>query len=68
MAAVHVSHNLNIPFTALKAKMTGKTPLSLGQAIQTLKTTSTTPVTTTVQTEVHKAESEAEDDLRVARK
>jgi hypothetical protein len=69
VAAVHVSHNLNIPFAALKAKMTGKTPLSLGQAIQTLKTTGTTPVTTsTVQIEVHKAESEADNDLRVARK
>ena len=69
VAAVHVAHNLNIPFASLKAKMTGKTPLSLGQAIQALKTTATTPVKpSTLQTEVHKAESEAEDDLRVARK
>jgi hypothetical protein len=71
VAAVHVAHNLNVPFASLKAKMTGKTPLSLGQAIQALKTTGTTPTPvkpSTVQTEVRKAESEADDDLRVARK
>jgi hypothetical protein len=68
VAAVHVSNNLNIPFTSLKAKMTGPTPLSLGQAIQTLKPAGTTTTTTTaIQTEVHKAETEADEDLRVAR-
>ena|SRR5258706_3196650 len=79
VAAVHVSQNLNIPFADLKARMTGipvgavpgttllTTPMSLGQAIQSLKTTSRTPVTSsTVQTQVQKAESEAEEDLRVA--
>ena len=69
VAAVHVSNNLNIPFTSLKAKMTGPTPMSLGQAIQTLKPAgTTTPTTTTaIETEVHKAETEADEDLRVAR-
>jgi hypothetical protein len=65
VAAVHVSNNLNIPFTSLKQKMTGPTPLSLGQAIQTLKPAAST--TTAVETEVHKAETEADEDLRVAR-
>jgi len=64
VAAVHVSHNLNIPFADLKAKMTGPTPMSLGQAIQTFPKTTTT---TTATTEVKKAESEADDDFRVAR-
>jgi hypothetical protein len=79
VAAVHVSQNLNIPFVDLKARMTGITPgtlpgtttltapMSLGQAIQSLKTTSTAPLTTsTVQRQVHRAESEADEDLRVA--
>jgi hypothetical protein len=35
-AAAHVSHNLNIPFDQLKAKMTGPQKLSLGQAIHEL--------------------------------
>jgi hypothetical protein len=86
VAAVHVSNNLGIPFADLKAQMTGMpvpgmtpglivpaTPLSLGQAIQSFKTT--IPVTTTtttltptqVQTEVKKAEDAANADLRRAR-
>jgi hypothetical protein len=47
VAAVHVAHNLNIPFTQLKAKMTGTTPMSLGQAVQALRSTTSTPTTTT---------------------
>ena len=47
VAAVHVSDNLKIPFSALKAKMTGTNPMSLGQAIQATRgTTTTTPTTT----------------------
>jgi hypothetical protein len=46
VAAVHVAHNLNISFTQLKAKMTGTTPMSLGQAIQAVKSTPTTGTTT----------------------
>jgi hypothetical protein len=34
VAAVHVSHNLGIPFEQLKAKMTGTSPESLGRAIE----------------------------------
>jgi len=37
IAALHVSKNLNIPFTDLKAKMTGSNHESLGQAIHDLK-------------------------------
>jgi len=37
IAAVHVSHNLGIPFDELKAKMTGPNSVSLGKAIQQLK-------------------------------
>ena len=66
VAAVHVSHNLNIPFADLKAKMTGAQPLSLGQAIQALHPSSNT--TTTVRREVETAESEANDDLRPTHK
>jgi len=68
VAAAHVSHNLNIPFTSLKARMTGASPMSLGQAIQALKPGGTTTVTTTtVQTEVRRAETETDEDFRVAR-
>lgn len=37
VAAVHVSHNLSIPFSELQAKMTGSNAVSLGKAIQELK-------------------------------
>ena len=90
VAAAHVSSNLGIPFADLKAKMTGvmpgitpgttvptTTPMSLGQAIQSLKGTTTTvpgPTTapgtlspTTIQTEVKKAEDAANVDLRRSR-
>lgn len=36
VAAVHVSHNLGIPFDQLKAKMIGPPPESLGKAIHQL--------------------------------
>ena len=39
IAALHVSHNLNIPFAQLKAEMTGTDHDSLGQAIHELKPT-----------------------------
>jgi hypothetical protein len=92
VAAVHVSNNLGIPFADLKARMTGMpvpgmtpglvvrtTPLSLGQAIQSFKTTTpvtpTTPTTSTTPTltqtqirnEVKKAEDAANADLRRTR-
>ncbi len=34
ISALHVSHNLNIPFDQLKAKMTGSESMSLGAAIK----------------------------------
>jgi hypothetical protein len=37
VAAAHVSHNLDIPFDALKSKMTGANAESLGKAIHELK-------------------------------
>jgi hypothetical protein len=73
VAAVHVSNNLNIPFSTLKAKMTGTTPMSLGQAIQATRGTTTTPTTTTppttatTQTAVQTAERQADEDFRRAR-
>ena len=37
IAALHVSQNLNIPFTDLKQAMTGPNPMSLGQWIHKLR-------------------------------
>jgi len=37
IAAVHVAHNLNIPFDQLKAQMTGNNSTSLGKAIKNLR-------------------------------
>ena len=84
VAATHVSNNLNIPFAELKARMTGitpgtlpgttvqTTPMSLGQAIQSFKTTAPTTGTATltparVNNEVKKAEDAANADLRRTR-
>ena len=84
VAAVHVSKNLGIPFDNLKAAMTGipvgtppgttppvtTTPLSLGQAIQSLKGTSpqaSSLTETRVTREVKRAEDSAADDLRQTR-
>ena len=81
VAATHVSNNLGIPFDDLKSRMTGltpgstvpaTTPMSLGQAIQSLKGTATTPETgelspTKIRTEVKKAEDAAETELRSTR-
>jgi hypothetical protein len=39
IAALHVAHNLNIPFAQLKAEMTGSDHDSLGQAIHDLQPT-----------------------------
>jgi hypothetical protein len=53
VAAVHVSHNLDIPFDTLKGKMTGSEAMSLGQAIHELKPSAN-------------ADSEADNAERVA--
>jgi len=84
VAAVHASNRLSIPFDTLKAAMTGITPgatpgtfvktapMSLGQAVKSLKGTTTTPTTgtlsaTQIQTEVKRAEDAATADLRLTR-
>jgi hypothetical protein len=60
IAALHVSQNLGIPFADLQSKMTGADAVSLGKAIQTLKPSLDS---TTVKSEVTKAETEAKTDL-----
>ncbi len=60
IAALHVSKNLDIPFTDLKAKMMSGD--SLGKAIASFK-----PGTST-KAEVHKANRQADEDLKEASK
>ena len=75
IAAVHVSHNLNIPFACLSADMTGTAPatgttcpagtgsskMSLGKSIQTLS-----PNTTNAKTEEKSATKQADADINEA--
>jgi hypothetical protein len=72
VAAVHASNNLNIPFRSLKTKMTGDMPLSLGQAIQAIRSGTTMPTTmnsrtTTTASAVTQAEQQAAEDFRRVR-
>ena len=60
VAAVHVSHNLGIPFDQLKAKLTGSNPQSLGRAIHGLDPNLNSK---TVKAGVKTAEKQAEQDL-----
>ena len=54
VAAVHVSHNLGIPFDQLKAKMQGPPTESLGKAIHQLKPDADAKAQTkTAETEAH---------------
>ena len=57
VAAIHVSHNLGIPFDELKAKMTGAKSESLGKAIHDLKPTAN------AKSEAKKGQKQADDDL-----
>ena len=57
VAAVHVSHNLNVPFGRLKSKMIGPSAESLGKAIHELK-----PEVDS-KAEAKKAEKEAHQDM-----
>ncbi len=57
VAAIHVSSNLGIPFSDLKAKTTGSSAESLGKAIQTLKPE------VNAKMEVKKAKKQANADL-----
>ena len=56
VSAVHVSHNLDIEFSALKAKIVDE-KMSLGQAIQSLRGTAD------ASAEVRRAELQTADDL-----
>jgi hypothetical protein len=58
VAAVHVSHNLGIPFDQLKAKMTGDNAESLGKAIKELKPDAD------AKAEVKKAQQQAQEDQK----
>ncbi len=57
VAAIHVSHNLSIPFADLKNKVTGSGAESLGKAIQTLKPG------TNAKAEAKKGQQQANQDL-----
>ncbi|HWX56437.1 MAG TPA: hypothetical protein VN176_17765 [Verrucomicrobiae bacterium] len=57
VAAVHVSHNLGIPFDQLKAKMIGPPKESLGKAIHALKPAASS------KDETKKGEKQAKQDL-----
>jgi hypothetical protein len=58
VAAIHVSHNLDIPFADLKAKVTGSGSESLGKAIGDLK-----PAVNS-KAESKKAQKQANEDLK----
>lgn len=58
VAAIHVSHNLDIPFNDLKTKMTGSSHEKLGKAIQDLKPTAN------AKAEEKKARQQTEEDLK----
>jgi hypothetical protein len=60
MAAVHVSHNLGIPFSELQSKMTGSNAVSLGKAIQELKPDAD------AKNEAKKASNQADNDVKDA--
>ncbi|SRR5258708_589602 len=57
VAAVHVSHNLGIPFDQLKAKMVGPPQENLGQAIHALKPAANS------KEETKKGEKQAKQDM-----
>lgn len=58
VAAVHVSHNLGIPFDQLKTKMTGDNAESLGKAIKELKPDAD------AKAETKKAQQQAQEDQK----
>ena len=63
IAALHVSHNLNIPFDQLKAKLTGPGAESLGKAIHDLRPNLDKH---TVKSDVKVAHRQAEADLKAS--
>jgi hypothetical protein len=60
VAAVHVAHNLNIPFDELKAKMTGPNAESLGHAVRDLEPNLDNQA---VKSDVKAAEKQARQDF-----
>ncbi len=58
VAAVHVSHNLGIPFDTLKSKLTGSGSESLGKAIKQLDPKANS------KTETSKANKQAQQDIK----
>ena len=60
VAAVHVSHNLGIPFDQLKATLTGSSPKSLGRAIRSLDPKLSSK---TIKADVKTAEKQARLDM-----
>jgi hypothetical protein len=58
IAAIHVSHNLGIPFADLKSKVTGSDSESLGKAIKGLKPS------VDAKAEIKKAQKQADEDLK----
>jgi hypothetical protein len=65
VAALHVAQNLGIPFADLKARMTGENPISLGKTIQELRPEMPSEE---VQVTVKRAETQAQEDVREARR
>ena len=63
VSAVHVAHNLNIPFDQLKSQVTGDNSVSLGKAIQKLHPELDGK---TIKDNVKLAERQAERDLQQA--
>ncbi|HEX5413260.1 MAG TPA: hypothetical protein VFZ27_15520 [Terriglobia bacterium] len=63
VAAVHLSHNLNIPFDQLKGKVT--TGASLDKAVQTLNPNLSHQQ---IKTEVKKGKHQAKADIKASRK
>jgi hypothetical protein len=63
VAAVHVAHNLNIPFDQLKNLMTGPDHDSLGRAIAAVEPNLSHA---TVKSDVKTADKQAHQDLEVA--
>ena len=58
VAAIHVAHNLDIPFADLKTKMTGSGSESLGKAIHDLKPDAD------AKAETKKAKQQTDEDLK----
>lgn len=63
ISALHVAHNLNIPFDQLKSQVTGTNAMSLGKAIQKLRPDVDSK---SVKDSVKLADKQAERDLQQA--